>query len=289
MTSAGSICIAGYRYGLFLEAPRQLVFETGFQNFLSAQTSSVDYELHLLEGFIDLTDATSIYKAVHQEKTLWEIVAHQNEQWFLVYHPQTGELQQQAQYDAPKNKWRIRSLVQQLEQEEVLHPLAYPMAPLIWYVLTTEKDLLLVHASGVFDGQEGRIFAGFSGVGKSTLACIWERNGAQVINDDRLLLKKEKDGSWQIYNTPMYYSAPAKNSPLNAIYFPFHQKLNTIEPLSGARAIAQLLAFTIHHGYNPQHLLHHSRIAEILLNDLPAFKLGVVPTDEIIPFIRAHE
>ena len=149
--------------------------------------------------------------------------------------------------------------------------------------------MLLIHASGLTDGHKGRIFAGFSGVGKSTMASIWQRNGADVINDDRLLIKKEKYGSWRMYNTPMYYQASPKSAALQHIYFPFHSPANTIENLTGAKAIAQLLAFTIHHGYDAQHLLHHSHTAEQLLQSISAAKLGVVPTDAIIDFIKSHE
>jgi len=159
----------------------------------------------------------------------------------------------------------------------------------MWYVLTTEEQLLLIHASGIIESGKGRIFAGFSGVGKSTMANIWQNNGAEIINDDRLLLKKETNGSWRFHNTPMYYRAVPKSAVLNHIFFPFHSPQNTIEKLSGAKAIAQLLAFTIHHGYDSKHLLHHSSVTENLLQDITAAKLGVVPTSEIIAFIKTNE
>jgi hypothetical protein len=54
-------------------------------------------------------------------------------------------------------------------------------------------------------------------------------------------------------------------------------------------AMANLLAFTIHHGYDAKHLLHHSNVAEDLLQTISIAKLGVVPTDAIVPFISAHE
>ncbi|MEY3741309.1 MAG: hypothetical protein RL371_208, partial [Bacteroidota bacterium] len=155
--------------------------------------------------------------------------------------------------------------------------------------LSTEEPLLLVHASGVFDGTHGRIFSGFSGVGKSTMAQIWAGNGAQVINDDRLLLKRLSNGTWQMFNTPMFYSDQNKSCALHWVYFPFHSPINSLEPLSGAKALATVLAYTIHHGYDAQHLLHHSNLAEQLITELPIAKLGVVPTDAIIDFIRSNE
>lgn len=289
MTTMGNICIAGYHFGLHNDTNIELVFETGFEDFFTSVGPQIDRQLIFKEGFTDFENAEHCYQAIANKQLLWEIVDTEKGRWFLVYHPETGELQQQAQYNPIKQTWTIHCEAQEFEDESVLNPLAYPMAPLLWYVLTTEEPLLLVHASGIDDGQKGRIFAGFSGVGKSTMAGIWERSGAQVINDDRLLLKREADGTWHMYNTPMYYRASPKSAALQHIYFPFHSPTNTFEKLNGAKAIAQILAFTIHHGYDAQHVLHHSNIAEQLLQSITAAKLGVVPTDAIIDFIQADE
>ena len=45
---------------------------------------------------------------------------------------------------------------------------------------------------------------GPSGVGKSTMAKIWHDEGALVIDDDRLIIRKMGD-RFYIYNTPMFY------------------------------------------------------------------------------------
>ena len=121
------------------------------------------------------------------------------------------------------------------------------------------------------------------------MAKIWQQAGAQIINDDRLLIKKENDGTWRMHNTPMYYQDEPKSAKLQHIYFPYHHPSNTHDLILGAKAIAQLLAFTIHHGYDIKHLLHHSLIAEELLKDLGAAKLGVVPNEQIVLFIKANE
>lgn len=289
MNALGSICVAGYHFSLFNQSTFALAFETGFEDFLSKETPKAARKLICQEGFLTFERKQTCYQAKKNEQVLWEILDTEKGRWYFVYHPTDGGLQQQAQYDAIEKSWTIHSEKLQEHNETILNPLAYPLSALIWYVLTTEEQLLLVHASGINEGQVGRIFAGFSGVGKSTMAGIWQSNGAEVINDDRLLLKKEQDGNWYLHNTPMYYRASPKSAVLKQIYFPSHSPTNSIEKLSGAKAIAQLLAFTIHHGYDAQHLLHHSSVAEDLLRTIPSAKLGVVPTPAIIDFIKAHE
>lgn len=289
MSLASSICIAGYYFELKNKSEYPFAIEAGFEHFMVQNPMNADIRLQFYEGFLQLSLDKLLYRAKNGTQILWEIFAYQSQKLFLVYHPESGLLQQQAFYDAKTRCWKIYAEKSKHEAEDVLNPLAYPMAPLLWYVLSTEEPLLLVHASGVFDGEQGRIFSGFSGVGKSTMAGIWQRNGAEVINDDRLLLKRLHNGKWQMFNTPMIYTDQNKSCELHRIYFPFHNETNSIENLSGAKALATVLAYTIHHGYDAQHLLHHSNLAEKLVNELPISKLGVVPTDAIIDFIRSNE
>lgn len=63
------------------------------------------------------------------------------------------------------------------------------------------KDLLLVHAGAANIKSEGIIFPGESSTGKSTFFNLLTRFGANGINDDTVLLKKE-DNIWYVYPTP---------------------------------------------------------------------------------------
>ena len=67
-----------------------------------------------------------------------------------------------------------------------------------------EKDILLIHGSGIsFDGK-GMIFLADSGTGKSTHSTIWQQTfGDRVvmINDDKPLVKITDGGAF-IYGTP---------------------------------------------------------------------------------------
>jgi hypothetical protein len=162
------------------------------------------------------------------------------------------------------------------------------MLPLILYYLTTRTESLLVHASGVFDGEHGRIFSGFSGVGKSTMAGIWQSAGAQVINDDRLMLRK-LDGRWWMFNTPMYYSDAPKKAPLDFIYLPFHHPENTYERGNGIQMSMRFMAHCIQHGYHAAHVQWHLDQLLDISKEIPITRLGVVPNAEVITFIKQHE
>ncbi len=57
-----------------------------------------------------------------------------------------------------------------------------------------ERDCLLGHAAGVADQGRGLSLAGFSGMGKSTLALHLVTAGASFVSNDRVLIREEHKG-----------------------------------------------------------------------------------------------
>ena len=227
-----------------------------------------------------------IYSAKNEEHALWTIYEADGG---ICIHVNDSEdltrLQHIAFYQEDKQEWTIYS---DLNEEQELESLRYPMLPLILYYLTTKTECLLVHASGVFDGEHGRIFSGFSGVGKSTMAGLWQHAGAQVINDDRLMLRK-LDGRWWMFNTPMYYTDVPKKAPLDFIYLPFHHPENTYERGNGIQISMRFMAHCIQHGYNAAHVQWHLNQLMDISTEIPITRLGVVPNAEVLTFIKQHE
>ena len=146
----------------------------------------------------------------------------------------------------------------------------------------------MIHSSAIIDGEKGRLFSGFSGVGKSTMAGIWQRQGYTVINDDRNLLSLQGD-TVQVYNTPMFRADVPKHHELHAIYLLQQSKENYCMPLQGAQAVSRVLAFCIQHAYNKDFLLHHMNILYSVCSTLKVFELGFKPDVDIIEFIRQYD
>jgi hypothetical protein len=229
---------------------------------------------------------TERYSAKNGEVALWRIFDSPDG---ICIHVNDSEelsrLQHIAFYDAKQQTWTIYSDVNERGE---LESLRYPMMPLILYYLSTEHQALLIHASGVFDGTHGRLFSGFSGVGKSTMAGLWQASGAQVINDDRLMLRKI-DGHWCIFNTPMYYSDVPKKAPLHFIYLPYHHPSNLYERGKGIQMSMRFMAHCIQHGYNEKYVQWHLDQVMDIANNIPITRLGVVPTMDVLTFIKEHE
>ena len=291
MNFIGRIKLADFNFGLFSKSALPILLEEGFEHFFHENLTTNDRFINIHDFLIDLPSlAKLIYEAKQENNVLWKVYEVDDAIIMEVFNPITFEIQQRATYSSKKKTWDIYCLPFTTgENETVINPLAYPMAPLVWYYLSTEEDIIMIHASGIDDHGIGRIFSGFSGVGKSTLATIWNKQGSQIINDDRLILRVMGNGDVMMYNTPMPYSDSSKATSLNYIYLPFHSKENSFKALSGAQRLAKTLAFCIQHGYNEKAILHHIHVMERIINKCPVASLGVYPDPEICGFIRSHE
>ena len=74
------------------------------------------------------------------------------------------------------------------------------------------KGDIMIHASGVNHSGHGYLFSGTSGSGKTTMAKLWDKAGARVIHDDRLIIRNIA-GSYKMYNTPIYMNDIPTESP----------------------------------------------------------------------------
>ncbi len=279
------LSVGGFVFELSAQVPLQI--EEGYLPFL-IEGQTPDFQIRCFAGAQDNFVKPEIhYQAQAPEGVLWEVNQGQEKTCILVYNPENlSQLQQIAYWSEKERSWEIYVLV---SEGEGINPLAYPLGPLIWYFLSTVEDVLMIHGSAVILDGQTRVFSGFSGVGKSTMAHLWqEKRKATLVNDDRLILRKEHD-AWYVYNTPMFYGAAPQKGKLHTLFFPYHAPVNKLELLGGVAALSKLLAHTIHHGHNKAHVQHHMEIATALISQIPCHKIGVVPTEAVIDYIIATE
>ena len=130
-------------------------------------------------------------------------------------------------------------------------------APPIWYLSRLMHPLhlllsarlplmggLFLHALGIAYQGEGLLLLGGDGAGKSTLAGLWNKRGTgAVLNDDRLILQKEK-GEWVLFSTP-WHGDFQKISPtavsLKRLYTISHASSNRLETLPKKEAVKTLM------------------------------------------------
>ncbi len=261
--------------------------DIGYKNFIQKEEVQVDITVNCLpiSGNPIPAEAEKIFSSADEQLNFYEIYRETDRLWFLVHDQQNQEqVQQYAELKADLRNWNIWAH----DIEGGLQAMHFPMGPILFHYATLTMDAVMMHASAIFDGEKGRMFSGFSGAGKSTMAGIWEKSGCSVINDDRIIIRREGK-EYFVYNTPMYYEDENKKAPLDAIYLIRHSPENVIERLSGAAALTGVMAFSIQNNYDKRFVAHHLEFFSRLAKDVAIYRLGVVPTSEIIDFVKAKD
>lgn len=284
-----TLSIAGFTIRLKAADEKLILIEESYLPFiLTRKHISSDVIATSNKGIPeDLLQQTDLlFEAKNDQQKLFSIHDHSNSYRFIIYDQQAaGEVQQVALLDKDLSEWEFFS--RQTDTKEEIFPLLYPMVPLVLYYLTLKSEAVMLHASGVFDGDKGRLFTGFSGAGKSTMAYLWQKAGAKIINDDMLIVRKEK-GNYVMYNTPMPYVDIPKKAKLDSAYLIKHAQNNGIKKLSGASAVSRLMAFCVQHNYNALFIEHHLNFLSDLCNKIPVYETGFLPDLSIVDFIKTH-
>lgn len=154
----------------------------------------------------------------------------------------------------------------------------------VYALLAFRADGLMVHGAGIVRAGRAYLFFGHSGSGKTTVA----RNSPEglVLNDDLVILMPEEN-AWRAYGTP--FSNPTQNAP-SAESAPLAALLRLVQhprvyaaPLTGAQAVAELLASVpILNGLPGPPL---DRCQDIL-RQVPAYHLYLLPDDSFWPVVE---
>ena len=171
---------------------------------------------------------------------------------------------------------------------DITDPLDYPLDSLILYYLTVINGDIMVHASSVSHAGHGYLFSGVSGKGKTTMATLWDRAGAKIIHDDRVIIRKLA-GEFRMYNTPVYRDEIPSECPITKIFLIEHGTENRLIPLKGATAVSLLIANCIQHNWNPEMIARLMGSVSIMCSVIPIFKLEFRPDRTIVDFILGYE
>jgi len=282
-----NILIAGFSIKLYSDSAIEL--DEGYESFLTERnTDSADITVQCIAGMpiSPFAQDELVFEAKNEDQKFYSIYKTEKLLGFVIYNQQNpGEIQQIATLDETFTHWDVFS---EPSSENRLSPLKYPLGPIIMHYLTINSDAVMMHASCAFDGTQARLFTGFSGNGKSTISKLWSEAGNQIINDDRIIIRKEEDGFF-VYNTPMYYKDLSKRAPLGSIYLIHHSPENILNKLSGALAISKVMAFCIQNNFEKQFIQSRLNFFSDLCAQIPVCELGFVPNESVVHYVLAHE
>jgi hypothetical protein len=169
-------------------------------------------------------------------------------------------------------------------------PLEYPIDELAMMHRLSLGEGVELHALGLADHDgSGYLFLGHSGAGKSTTARLWRNEpGVKLLSDDRIILRK-KAGQYLMYGTPWHGDAGVSSqacAPLSAIFLLEQAPANTILPLPGAQAAAELFARSFVPHYLSDGIRFTLNFFDELTRSIPCSVFRFAPTESAVEAIR---
>jgi len=149
------------------------------------------------------------------------------------------------------------------------------------------KGVVLHCAAAVIDGA-GVICTGRSGQGKSTISALLNRAGAEVLTDERAIIRAEPEGL-RVYGSPWPSSGLfVRNSsaPLKKIYFIEHGLADEVVPLPRGAALKRLLDVVMVPWMSSSFFDPVIEVLERTAGEIPNSVLRFKPDVAVADFIR---
>ena len=153
----------------------------------------------------------------------------------------------------------------------------------------SETGGVMVHALGIDDGGQGRVFVGPSGSGKSTLARFWRRRkGVRILSDEHLILRREGP-RFYAYGTPWPGMAARVSPgpvPIQQIFFiehhPEHRLWGEGQGSLGSLLFSQLFLPR----WNQRIIDSGVALCDQLVQKVQCQRLGFAKHPSVIDFVR---
>jgi hypothetical protein len=173
------------------------------------------------------------------------------------------------------------------------NPLEYPLDELmVMHRLGRERGVE-VHAAGMraTDGN-GYLFLGHSGAGKSTTTRLWyEQHRVTVLSDDRIILREQAGEVW-MHGTPWHgeaaFAAPEK-ARIQRLFILEHAPENKITPLSGSRAVGEVMARSFLPFYDAAALSNTMGFLQEIVATIPCYRLQFRPDSTAVEAVRQFQ
>ena len=167
--------------------------------------------------------------------------------------------------------------------------LLYPFLEVLTVNLLPRKSGVLLHACAVNHNDNGYLFVGQSGAGKSTIARLWlELNSVIILSDDRIILRRI-NGRLYACGTPWHGDAKVcspEKVPVEKIFFLKHAKENSTKRLDPLDAASRLIVCSFPTFWDKQGMEFTLGFCSELAERVPCYELGFVPDESILDFIR---
>lgn len=138
---------------------------------------------------------------------------------------------------------------------------------------------IFLHASAVIWEGKAYLFVAPSGGGKSTQAALWESQGAEILNGDKVILAREKD-EWMAYGGPVAGSSQIykdKHATVAAIMVIRKKKHNQLIRMSQREAFLNLYSNAVKSNWDQTFNCRLLDMIEPIAKQTPIYYLDCTP------------
>lgn len=258
------------------------------QRGIYAPKVTAPYHLFLTEGDPEVVLRFQHSSAFQEEKNLPGVILFDTQPNWRIYYSNKKYILQTRDRTAILTPDFSSGDVYMIKNQRGF-PFTYPLDELLMINLLAQGRGVMVHAFGVMDTDNGLLFAGTSGAGKSTIANLWkDKKDVTVLSDDRIIIRKI-DGRFWIYGTPWHGDANVcspEKAPLEKIFFLKHAKVNKVEEIEEIDAVSKLLVCSFPTFWDKKGMEFTLGFIDELTREVPCYELGFLPDEGVIDLVR---
>ena len=146
----------------------------------------------------------------------------------------------------------------------------------------------VIHTCGIERAGKGILFVGESGAGKSTLAHLWDEAGAEVLSDDRIIVRKKGDRFW-MYGTPWHGDASfasRRGVTVERVLFLRQGRENSIKEIKGIDSVSRLITCGFLPHWDPQGMAFSMDFLTDLAAHVPCSEFTFKPYKSAIELVK---
>ena len=148
---------------------------------------------------------------------------------------------------------------------------------------------IFLHAAAVIWKNKAYLFVAPSGGGKSTQAALWESQGAEILNGDKVILAREKD-EWMAYGGPVAGSSQIykdKHAALAAIMLVRKKPHNQLIRMSPREAFLNLYSNAIKSNWDQEYNCRLLDMIEPIAKQIPIYYLDCTPEPCAVDYVHS--
>jgi len=281
------LSIGGVGLSLQWDEPRSVSWPHPlYEPFLGEESDTIRLEIHF-EGGPKLNGQKLIFDGEHH----WKLYQQDSRYLFEAFDPSSQarnmislihpHFDRAEVYVKPGSAgspppWSLPRLMNPLGQWLLINRLA-------------EAGGVMVHALGIDDGGQGRVFVGPSGSGKSTLARFWSRRkGVRILSDEHLILRR-LGRRFYAYGTPWPgMAARVSQDPveIQQIFFIEHHPEHRLWGETGGILASRLFSQLFLPRWNDRIIESGVTACQQLVQKVECQRLGFAKHPSVIDYVR---